>query len=90
MQQRIKEHPDFSTIQDNPMELLKVVKLVMHDPIRARYLMASMTNALWRMINIKQFMKENLVEYANRFRQTRDIMSSYIGTEFWNIYCTII
>ena len=82
MQQRIEEHPDFSTIQDDPMELLKVIKLVMHDPIRAKYPMASMIDTLWRMINIKQFVNENLIEYAKRFKQTRDVMRSYIGTEF--------
>ena len=82
MQQRIEEHPDFSTIQDNPMELLKVIELVMHDPIIARYPMASMTNALQRMINIKQFVNENWIEYAKRFKQTRDVMRSYIATEF--------
>ena len=86
MQQRIEEHPDFSTIQDNPIELLKVIKLAMHDPIRARYLMASMTNVLWRMINIKQFVNENLIEYAKRFKQTRDVMrSSILVQKFWNI-----
>ena len=82
MQQRIEEHPDFSIIQNHPMELLMVIKLVMHDPIRARYPMASMTNTLWRMINIKQFVNENLIEYVKRFKQTRDLMRSYIGTEF--------
>ena len=32
--------------------------------------------------NIKQFVNENLIEYAKRFKQTRDIIRSYIGTEF--------
>ena len=33
MQQRIEEHPDFGTIQDDPIELLKIIKLLMHDPV---------------------------------------------------------
>ena len=38
MQSRIKEHPDFeSTIEDNPFELLKVIKTLMHDAVRAQY-----------------------------------------------------
>ena len=64
MQQQVEEHPDFSTIQDDPIELLKVFKLVMHDLIQARYPMASIIYRLWRMIDIKQFVNENLVEYA--------------------------
>ena len=37
MQHRIKEHPDFeSKIQNDPIELLKAIKIVMHDPIRAK------------------------------------------------------
>ena len=44
--------------------------------------MASMMDALWRMINIKQFVNENLVEYVKRFKQIRDVIRSYIGTEF--------
>ena len=37
MQHRIEEHPDFeSTIQNDPIELLKAIKIVMHDPIRAK------------------------------------------------------
>ena len=35
MQHHIEEHPDFeSTIQNVPIELLKAIKIVMHDPIR--------------------------------------------------------
>ena len=38
MQHRIEEHPDFeSEIQNDPIELLKAIKIVMHDPIRAKY-----------------------------------------------------
>ena len=36
----------------------------MHDPIRVRYPISSIIDALWRMINIKQFVNENLIEYA--------------------------
>ena len=34
MQQCIEEHPDFGTFRDDPIELLKVIKLLMHDPVR--------------------------------------------------------
>ena len=46
MQQRIEEHPDFATIQNDPIEFLKIIKLFMHDPVCAQYLFALMTSAL--------------------------------------------
>ena len=56
MQHRIEEHPEFdSKIQNDPIELLKAIKIVMHDPIRAKYPYASLTEALMRTLNIKQW-----------------------------------
>ena len=69
MRERVEEHPDFSTIENNPIELLKAIKLLMHDPVRAHYPMASMTEALCRLINIKQGVTENLVDYLKWFKQ---------------------
>jgi hypothetical protein len=38
MQNRIEEHPEFeSTIHDDPIELLNKIKVLMHNPIRAKY-----------------------------------------------------
>ena len=55
MQHHIEEHPEFdSKIQNDPIELLKAIKIVMHDPIRAKYPYASLTEALMRTLNIKQ------------------------------------
>jgi hypothetical protein len=54
MQNRIEEHPDYeTTICDDPIELLSKIKVVMHDPIRAKYPFASLTKAMIRMMNIK-------------------------------------
>jgi hypothetical protein len=37
MQNRIEEHPDYETmIRDDPIELLDKIKMLMHDPIRAK------------------------------------------------------
>jgi hypothetical protein len=55
MQNWIEEHPDYeSMIRDNPIELLDKIKVLMHDPIRAKYPFASLTEAMIRMLNIKQ------------------------------------
>ena len=56
MQHRIEEHPDFeSTIQNNPIELLKAIRIVLHDPIRATYPYASLMEALMRTLNINSW-----------------------------------
>ena len=47
MQHHIKEHPDFeSKIQNDPIELLKAIKIVMHHPIRVKYPYASLTESI--------------------------------------------
>jgi hypothetical protein len=55
MQNCIEEHPDYkTTIRDDPIELLTKIKVLMHDPIQAKYPFASLTEAMIRMLNIKQ------------------------------------
>ena len=71
-------HPEYdSKIQDNPIELLEVIKTLMHDPVRAQYPLASMHEAVIRLINIKQYEGEALLEYVKRFKQCRDAMKNY-------------
>ena len=85
MQHRIKEHPDFeSMLQNDPIELLKAIKIVMHDPIRAKYPYASLTEALMRTLNIKQLEHESLIDYMKRFKQSRDVLKSHIGGDILN------
>ena len=82
MQSRVEEHKDFdTTIRDDPIELLKKIRVLMHDPVRSKYPFASLTEAMSRMINLKQMENEQLLDYVKRFKQTRDIMSSHMGTD---------
>ena len=37
MQQHIEEHPDYTTMLNNPIELLKAIQILMHDPVHAQY-----------------------------------------------------
>ena len=70
LQNRIEEHPDFEKkIRDDPIELLKVIQILMHDPVRAKYPYASLTEAVARTLNIKQMENENLIDYVKRFKQ---------------------
>ena len=85
MQHCIEEHPDFeSTIQNDPIELLEAIKIVMHDPIRAKYPYASLTEALMRTLNIKQLEHKSLIDYMKRFKQSRDVLKSHIGGDILN------
>ena len=85
MQHCIEEHPEFdSKIQNDPIELLKAIKIVMHDPIRAKYPYASLTEALMRTLNIKQLEQESLIDYMKRFKQSRDVLKSHIGGDILN------
>jgi hypothetical protein len=46
MQNRVEEHPKFeTTIRDDPIELLNKIKVLMHDPIRAKYPFTSLTRS---------------------------------------------
>ena len=56
----------------------------MHDPIRAKYPYASLTEALMRTLNIKQLEHESLIDYMKRFKQSRDVLKSNIGGDILN------
>src|SRR5210317_2487808 len=87
MQSRIEEHPNFeSTIEDDPFELLKVIKTLMHDAVRAQYPYIAMTDGLTRLLNIKQQENEQLLDYVKRFKQTRDVTKSQIGTRLLDTF----
>ncbi|HET7638102.1 MAG TPA: C2HC-type zinc finger protein, partial [Ktedonobacteraceae bacterium] len=82
MQSRIEEHPEFeSKIEGNPIALLEAIKTLMHDPVRAQYPLVSMTDALTRLINVKQMENEPLLDYVKRFKQLRDVAKSHLGTK---------
>jgi hypothetical protein len=81
MQNRVEEHPEFeTTIRNDPIELLNKIKVLMHDPIRAQYTFASLTETISRMLNLKQSENEGLLDYVKRFKESRDIMKSHVGT----------
>ena len=87
MQHRVEEHPKFDDeIRDNPIELLKAIKVLMHDPIRSRYPYASMTDALSRLLTTKQQENEGLMDYVKRFKQQRDVVKSHLGSRFLDTF----
>ena len=87
MQNRVEEHPEYeSKIRDDPIALLEAIKTLMHDPIRAKYPCASLTEAISRAMNIKQTENENLLDCVKRFKQQRDIMKSHVGTNILDTF----
>ncbi|MGC9208147.1 C2HC-type zinc finger protein, partial [Acidithiobacillus sp.] len=88
MQSRVEEHPEFdTTIKNNLIKLLEVIKVLMHEPVCAQYPMISMTDALTRLINAKQAENEPLLDYIKRFKQLRDVAVSHMGSEMLHKFC---
>jgi hypothetical protein len=82
MKNRTEEHPNFETkIRDDPIKLLANIKVLMHDPKRAKYSFASLTEAMIRIMNIRQLENEGILDYVKRFKESRDIMKTHIGTD---------
>jgi hypothetical protein len=78
-QERIEDHPDYkSIILDNPIELLKVIKILVHT-VRAQNPYVWMVDSIDRLINIKQ-QEDSLWDYVERFKQLRDVMVFHMGT----------
>ena len=88
MQSHVKEHPEFAkSIEHDPIKLLEAIQVLMHDPIHAQYPVISMTEALARLVNVKQAENESLLDYVNRFKQLRDVAVSHMGTELLYKFC---
>ncbi len=82
MQNRIEEHPDYHTkIIDDPIELLKAIRTLMHDPIRARYAYSSLAESMRKFVNIRQGQDEEPLEYSLRFKQIKDILKGHLGED---------
>ena len=85
MQHRVEEHPDYeSKIKNDPIELLKAIKILMHDPVRARYPFASLTDAFSQMYGVRQKENEGLLKYVETFKQQRDVLKSHVGTHIFD------
>ncbi len=88
MQLRVEEHKDFeSKIKNDPIELLKAIRILMHDPARAKYPFASMTEALMRVLSYtKQQENENLIDYVTRIKSARNVLKSHVGSEILDTF----
>jgi hypothetical protein len=83
MRHRVENHRDYETsIIDDPIELLKAITILMHDPVSAKYPYAVLTDTLSRFLNTKQQEGESLLDYAKRCKQQRDVIKTSLGKDF--------
>ena len=83
IQSRVEEHPNYeTTIRDNPIELLKIVSVLMHDTIRAKYPYASLYDAMMHLFNMRQQEQEHFTDYVKRFKQSCDVLRSHMGSKW--------
>jgi hypothetical protein len=87
MQGRIEAHPDYETkLKNNPIAVLEAIKSLMHESVRSQYPPATITDALCRLINAKQWENEQIMDYVKRFKQLRDVAKSVMGDGFLKEY----
>ena len=67
-------------MRNDPFELLKRIKVLMHQPTRKQYPYASLVDALVTFLKTTQNDGEALIDFVKRFKQARDIFKSYAGS----------
>jgi hypothetical protein len=83
IQDRIHAHPDFETkIKNDPIKLLKAIEILINNQVRARYLYASVTEAMTRFMTCRQLENETLADYVKRFKGNQDSMAQNMGKDF--------
>ena len=78
----MEEHPNYkTTIRDNLIELLKTVSVLMYDTVQAKYLYASLYDAMMHLFNMSQQEQEHLNNYVKRFKQSHNVLRSHMGSK---------
>jgi hypothetical protein len=80
VRREIQTHPDFkSKIEDDPFELLKVVKTLMHNPTRAHYPFLQLTDIALNFLLCRQYENEHPADFKKRLEEKADIFVSLVG-----------
>ena len=77
-------------MRDDPIDFLKTIKKLIHDPVHACYLYASLTDSMERLTSCKQGENEGLFTYTKRFKKVREIIKSSVGEEFLHTFVETI
>ena len=80
MKNKIQNLQDFeSNIEDNPIELMKKIKIHSINYQEDKYAIEIVVDALFNFLHTKQKEKENLSEYTKRFKVAREIFEEHLG-----------
>ena len=76
MQDKIQQHPEYTTkLEQDPVELLKAIKEMMHKTIRLQNTVMTKFEAMKKMLNFRQEGKSN-AEYLRQFKELRDVCAT--------------
>jgi hypothetical protein len=88
MVREIQTHLDFkSKIEDDPFELLKVIKTLMHNPTRACYPFLQMTDLALNFLLCRQQENGHPADFKKRLEEKADIFISLIGNNILDEFC---
>ena len=74
MQSKIKARKNWNDkIYNNPIKLLSAIKECAHNYQDERYPVASTVKAMKALMNMRKADNENLVDYARRFANAKDV-----------------
>jgi hypothetical protein len=62
--------------------LLKAIKILINNPVRARYPYASVTEAMTRFMTCRQLENKPLTNHVKRFKGNQDSMLQNMGKDF--------
>ncbi|KAL7556597.1 hypothetical protein ACA910_003488 [Epithemia clementina (nom. ined.)] len=80
MQMKIESQKDFtSTIDKNPIKLLKAIREHALNYQNNKYEMTVILDALHTLVTLKQRENKGLQDYTRRFKTCRDVLESHIG-----------
>ena len=73
-------------IQDNPIYLLKYIKILMHKLERSKYPFTSITEAFKLVVNVKHKENRNFLDYSKRLNQSKEILKVQVGKDVLGHY----
>ncbi len=84
---RIEQHPEFaSKIKGDAIELLKAIKISMHETTRSQKPVLSAIQALTKLFTYKQFDATGLSEYLKCFKEHRDVVKTQLGEHMFDYF----
>ena len=65
IQNRLEDNLEFSrTLQVDQISTLKAIQVLIHDPVHVKYLLASLSEAIIRLMNMKKQEIEGVLNYV--------------------------